>query len=389
MRILHLDCFSGISGNMLLGAFLDLGVDYHWLQDQLALMPLNDYQLQVHKVTKQGIAAQHVEITVPHKHDHRQLTDICHIINCSQLSDAVKRMAVKTFTILAEAEAKIHNCNVNDVHFHEVGALDAIIDIVGAALCFHKLAIKKVFSTALHVGCGTIKCAHGILPVPAPATAELLIGMPIYRTDIQGELVTPTGAAILTAFQPSFTPSVSFRSQAIGYGAGTKELSIPNVLRATIGDIAEVADMDLLNVLECNIDDLNPETYEFVMDRLFMSGALDVTLSPLIMKKSRPGTLLKVICASEHTAKLQQIIFTETSTLGLRIHEVKRLRLQRKQELVQTKYGPVRLKLSGMNGDVYTVAPEYEDCRQLALQLSVPLKQIYNAALSLYQQQTE
>lgn len=386
MKVLYLDCFSGISGNMLLGAFLDLGVEHEWLRSQLALLPLEGYQIHIQKVSKQGIAAQYVEIHTPHEQHHRHLSDITDLIYRSSITTPVKELAVTIFSSLAEAEAKVHNCDVNHVHFHEVGAMDAIIDIVGSSLCFHKLGIKKVFSSALHVGSGTTKCAHGILPVPAPATTELLIDMPIYRTDVQGELVTPTGCAILKAFQPSFMPHGRFRPLAVGYGAGTKELPIPNVLRAIIGDTIELPDTDILHVLECNIDNLNPEIYEFVMDKLLMSGALDVSLSPLLMKKSRPGTLLKVLCDMEHMAQLQKIIFTETSTLGLRVYEVKRPRLQRNHVLVETKYGPVRVKISGLNDDIYSVAPEYEDCKQLALQSNVPLKQIYDAALSMYYQ---
>jgi pyridinium-3,5-bisthiocarboxylic acid mononucleotide nickel chelatase len=385
MRILYFDCFSGISGNMVLGAFLDLGIDAAWLQAELSRLPLHGYHVDIARVTKRGIAAHHVDVRIPHEHHHRHLADIRCIINNAPLPEQVKTLAQTIFVELAAAEAKVHNCDINDIHFHEVGAVDAIIDIVGAALCVEKLNIDKVYSSPLHVGSGTVRCAHGVMPVPAPATAELLIGMPIYSTDIQGELVTPTGAAILKALEPAFGALPVYTPLATGYGAGSKELAISNVLRVILGETSALPiDIDLLDVLECNIDNLNPEIYDYVMDKLFAAGALDVTLSPLLMKKNRPGTLLKVLCSPEHTSTMQQIIFTETTSLGIRVYTVKRPKLERQHITVSTPHGSVRLKISGSQGRIYTVAPEHEDCKNLALESGLPLKSVYDAALTAY-----
>lgn len=385
MKILYLDCFSGISGNMLLGAFIDAGIDPDWLRSQLSMLPLCHYDLAITKVTKRGIAAHYVDVRIPHEHHHRHLSDIHKLIDTSALPDNVKELAQKAFTTLAAAEAKIHNCEINQVHFHEVGATDAIVDIIGSALCFDKLNIQQVYSSPLHLGSGTFCCAHGMMPVPAPATAEIVIGMPVYSTDIQGELVTPTGAALLKSFGTVFGSVPIYRACATGYGAGTKDLTIPNVLRIILGETDDdTLQTELLEVLECNIDNLNPEIYDYVIDKLFLAGALDATLSPLIMKKNRPGTQLSVLCNPETTADLQQIIFTETSSIGIRSHKVQRHKLERRHELVQTPYGEIRVKISGTNAQTYSIAPEYEDCKKIALQSGVPLKFIFDAAITAY-----
>jgi uncharacterized protein (TIGR00299 family) protein len=304
------------------------------------------------------------------------------------LSQKVKELSLKILTRLGEAEAKVHQCNLEDVHFHEVGAVDTIVDIVGASFCVDYLGIEKVYSSPIHTGSGMVNCAHGRMPIPAPATAELLKGASFYSTDIQGELLTPTGAAIITSLTQEFGPQPTLEVEIISYGAGSWDLEIPNVLRLFIGHTSEVTfDTDASTVIETTIDDMNPELYGYIMDKLFQAGAMEVFLTPVYMKKNRPGTLLTVISTLPDQQPLLDIIINESSTLGVRMHQEKRYKLKRESHTLLTPYGSVRIKLGSHGNQIKNIAPEYEDCRQLAEKSGLPIKQVYQEALSLAMQE--
>lgn len=394
MKTAYFDCYSGISGNMIIGAFLDAGLPPDYLESELAKLGLSqEYHLHLKRVSKLGIGACYFDVRLHHQHhahhhhDHDQkrgLREILALINNSDLADPVKIMAEKIFRRLAEAEAKVHQCSLEDVHFHEVGAVDAIVDVVGAAIAVHCLGITKVLASPLHVGCGTVRCAHGIMPVPAPATAELLKGVPIYSTGIQGELVTPTGAAIITTLAESFSLLPAMRIEKIAYGAGTWDLPISNTLRLYLGDLTEsLPEQDTVTMIEANIDDMNPELYSHVLDKLFQAGALDAFLTPIYMKKNRPGIILSVLSNLPEPGPLLDLIFKETTTLGVRMYPVRRQKLEKSHFTVQTQHGPVRVKVGKSRDQIRNLAPEYEDCKALAENSGSPLKEIYQEALSL------
>ena len=326
MKILYLDCFSGISGNMLLGAFLDAGLPEEILRQQLALLPIDGYELIVERVVKKGISAQYVTVELTHDHHHhRHLSDIYQIIDDSKLDDKVKEDSKKTFLALAQAEAKVHGTTIEAIHFHEVGAVDAIIDIVGTACGLHYLGIEGIYTSKLQVGSGFIECCHGLMPVPAPATAELLKNIPYYQGTIKKELVTPTGAAIIAALGTAYGDMPEkFISHNLGYGAGTWDLPIPNVLRMHIGEIELEATSKETMVVEANIDDSSPQIFPYVMDKLLAMGVFDVWLTPIIMKKNRMATKLSVLLDSQLLPKVIPLLFEETSTIGLRHYVVKR-----------------------------------------------------------------
>lgn len=382
-KAIYLDCFAGISGNMLLGAFLDLGFPEQVLREELQKLPLTDYELMIQRAEKKGISAVYVDVKVDeHHHHHRHLPDIFKIIDGSSLNQAVKDDAKKIFTVLAKAEAKVHGTTMDKIHFHEVGAVDSIIDIVGTAIALHYLGIHHIYASRLSVGSGFVKCSHGLMPVPAPATAELLQGIPYSAGDIAKELVTPTGAAVLAALGTGFgTIPEAFVSQSIGYGAGTWELDIPNVLRMHIGILSEAAKEQVM-VLEANIDDLNPQIYQYVMDKLLEAGALDVWLTPIMMKKGRPATKLSVLLKEELRVQVENIIFRETSTIGLRYYRTDRTVAERKGISVKTQWGEIQVKQSYVKGILCNTCPEYEDCRRVAAAHHVPLKMVQQAAIA-------
>jgi uncharacterized protein (TIGR00299 family) protein len=454
MRIAYLDCFSGISGDMFLGALLDAGVSAKLFEETVAALNIGA-RLEISRVNRSAITATKVDVyahgekdlprevfwaqeshahghgehrhkhehenghdpaelrehnygqtrsegaragaPAPHKHEHehgRGLKEIREVIRIAAISEGAKNTALAIFEALGAAEAKIHNTHIDKVHFHEVGAVDAMVDIICAAVGVEALGVDEIICSPLNMGGGTVKCAHGVLPVPAPATVDLLKGAPVYSSGIQVELVTPTGAAIVKVLAKRFAPFPAMTIEKSGYGAGTRDLSgHANVLRLTIGESqAEYAgniSSETISVLEANLDDLNPQVFGYVVDRLLAEGALDTFALPVQMKKNRPGTLLTVLSKPEDASRLTRIIFTETTTLGVRRREEQRQALARKWITVATRWGDVRLKIASMNGAVTNYAPEYEDCRKLAAEHHVPLKSVMQEAVQGYLKRTQ
>ncbi|HEX5889861.1 MAG TPA: nickel pincer cofactor biosynthesis protein LarC [Pyrinomonadaceae bacterium] len=381
MRTLYFDCFAGASGDMILGAMVAAGVDPNVLREELSRLNVDGFNINFETVDRSGLSATYARVETAHEHKHRHLSDIKQIIESSGVSNAAKKLAIQIFTRLAEAEARVHNEPVDHVHFHEVGALDAIVDIVGAAICFDLLKIDRFVSSPLHVGSGMIQMAHGRFPVPPPAVAELLKGVPFYSTDIQGELLTPTGAAIITTVCREFGPIPQMKTETTGYGAGTRQYKdFPNVLRVMLGETeAEGATDERLWMIETNIDDMSPQLLGHVMDRAFENGALDCYFTPVQMKKNRPGVLLSVLCETEQKESLLNLLFTETTTLGVRSYEVTRRALRRSMARVETQYGPIDVKVAHLNGRIVNEMPEFEQVRAAATKAGVPLKVVEDA----------
>ncbi len=388
MRTLYFDCFAGASGDMILGALIAAGVAPEAFKQQLSLLGIQDYAVDFETVDRSGISATHARVRTAHEHVHRHLSDILKIIYGSRLGDTVKDRAAKIFSRLAEAEARVHNQPVEQIHFHEVGALDAIIDVVGAAICFELLAIDRFVSSPLHVGSGTVEMDHGRYPVPPPAVAELLKGVPFYATEIVGELVTPTGAAIIATVCDGYGPIPQMKLQQTGYGAGTRQYEkFPNALRVLIGEDQSRSATGVGNplaerlwMIEANMDDISPQILGHVMERAFELGALDCYFTSVQMKKNRPGVLLSILCRDEQRAILSDLLFAETTTLGLRAHEVERRALERAIVTVETQYGPIDVKVAQLNGHILKEMPEYEQCRQAARVANVPLRVVEDAA---------
>lgn len=439
MKALYLDCFSGISGNMLLGAFVDCGVSLDILQEELAKLGITDeYRFVCEDADKCGIAATHLDVEPTktghdhhhdhshshsifhqlwhkfHSHDHhhhshdghththshgghshshdgnRNLPDIVRLIENSSLSEKVKRDSVRVFTKLAEAEAKVHGKTIEEVHFHEVGAVDTIVDIIGNVICMDLLGIEKIFYSKVHIGNGYVHCAHGRMPVPAPATAQLLLHIPHYKGDIMKELATPTGAAILATFGTfAETLPKGFVADKTGYGAGGWDLEIPNVLRMTVGtwqeEIVQESTVretviptgaDTKIVIEANIDDMNPQNYEYVLERLFAVGAVDAYLTPIIMKKNRPAIKISVLVDGRYFEEISRVLFAETTTIGIRYYAVDRKVAVREFCTVKTKLGTAQVKISSIDGVVTNIMPEYEDCKKIAQETNTPLKEV-------------
>ncbi len=441
MRIAYLECFSGISGDMFLGALVDAGVPLPLLQDTVGALGVGA-KLEVSRVLRSGISATKVDVWVDgekdmpreeywakqsevhahshagdhhhhehephdhlhahgessragapapheHEHSHRGLSEIREIISAAAISDSAKKKAISIFEALGAAEAKIHNVPIETIHFHEVGAVDAIVDVVCAAVGAEALGVDEIVCSSLNVGGGTVKCAHGTFPVPAPATVELLKDAPVYSSGVQVELVTPTGAAIVKTLARRFGAFPEMKIEKSAYGAGSRDFpGHPNVLRIVVGEaatkLAAKTNSDTISVLEANLDDLNPQVFGYVMDRLLEEGALDVFGMPVQMKKNRPGTLLTVLCKAEDADRLTQLIFSETTTLGVRRREETRRTLARRWESVRTEWGEVRIKIASMNGTVTNYAPEYEDCRRIAAEHHVPLKTVMQEASRAY-----
>lgn len=453
MRVAYLDCFAGIAGDMFLGALVDAGVPQQVLLEAVAALQIGA-TLTFETVDRSGIACTKVHVlegehlaeeiqdtgshsssdSAPleqqvssqgpltsqlktqhlHKGGHHQesdresvqqgqthvqgrsLTEIRALIDAAPLQDAVKSTSIRAFELLGRSEAKIHNVSLDEIHFHEVGAIDAIVDIVASCAGVHHLAVGKWYSSALNVGGGVVRCAHGVFPVPAPATADLLRGVPTYSAHLQKELVTPTGAALLRALDPDFGPQPAMEVQHIGYGAGTRNPeSFPNVLRLSIGEQASSTsaqshpgDSETLTVLETALDDATPQLIAFVAEQVLAAGALDVMLTHVTMKKGRPGTLLTVLCSPEKSAALQALLLRETTTLGVRIRQETRFSLAREHRSVETPFGTIRIKV-GLEGDALRNAyPEYEDCKAAALLHNIPLKQVQAAAQAAFLQLT-
>ncbi len=388
MKLAYFDCFSGVSGDMTLGALVDAGCSLEKLRSELGALQVPGWELTAEKVWKNGMAATQVRVKTEDQAKHRSLGAILEILQKSTLESKVRDQASAIFSNLGEAEARVHDVPMEKIHFHEVGAVDAIVDIVGACIGFHALGIEQFACSPLNVGGGTVKMAHGVLPVPAPATANLLQGKPTYSNGVQKELVTPTGAAIVATLCDSFGPQPPMRVSAIGYGAGTTDLEgQPNVVRILIGEAAEnqVPGFDEeIAVIEANLDDMNPQIYGYFLETALSAGALDVYTTPVQMKKNRPGTLLTVLCKPEDIQSLMALIFAETTTFGARTYRAQRRILPREFVNVNTDFGDVKIKISRVNGRILHVAPEYEDCRKLAAEKDIPLQRVISEALRAY-----
>jgi len=389
MKLAYFDCFSGIGGDMTLGALVDAGCPVELLRSGLRGLDVPGWELTAEKVWKNGMAATYVRVKTEDTSKHRSLGAILEILEKSRLAPVVRQRASAIFQKLGEAEARVHDVPVEKIHFHEVGAVDAIVDIVGACIGFHALGIEKFACSPLNVGGGTAKMAHGVLPVPAPATARLLQGKPTYSNGVLKELVTPTGAAIVATLCEAFGPQPGMIVSAIGYGAGTADLeSQPNVLRIMVGETAEktVAGFDEeIAVIEANLDDMNPQIYGYFLEKAFAAGALDVYTTPVQMKKNRPGMLLTVLCRPGDTNSLMDLIFAETTTFGARTYTAQRRVLPREWVTVATSLGDVRVKVSRVNGHIRHATPEYEDCRKLAEEKKVPLQTVIAEAVRAYE----
>ena len=392
MNILYYDCFSGISGDMNLGAMIDLGVDKNYLINELTKLNIDGYSIEIKKALKNGIQGTKVDVLLhnhehehTHTHCHRNLNDIQKIINSSSLNEKVKKLSLDMFKKVAEAEAKVHGKSITEVHFHEVGAIDSIIDIVGAAICFDYLNVDKIISSTVELGKGFVECAHGIIPVPAPATVEILKGIPVKSGIIPFEATTPTGAAILAVNASDFTDNTDFVIEKIGYGVGNRDGKIPNVLRVFLGkkigqndnNQNNIFDVENEYIIECNIDDMNPEIYSYVVEKLFACGASDVYMTNILMKKGRPSIKLSVLCNKNIEDKVKEILFKETSTLGVRKYEVQKNILKRENSIIETKFGNIRLKKAYWGNKVLKSKLEYEDCRRISEKNNIPLIEVY------------
>jgi pyridinium-3,5-bisthiocarboxylic acid mononucleotide nickel chelatase len=395
VKILYYDCFAGISGDMNLGAMIDLGVDPGYLREELRKIEIGPYEIRVKRDQRRGIFGTKVDVILPsgdaahaiHGHGHRSFKDIIGIVEKSGLSDRVKSLSLDIFTKIARAEAKIHGHSIDEVHFHEVGAIDSIVDVVGAAICFEVLNVDKIIASPVQVGGGFVKCAHGMLPVPAPATAEILTGIPIRSGIVPVEATTPTGAAILAATAASFSDLLEFIPLKIGYGIGHRDTEIPNVLRVFLGEMEDDArdrDVEVKEacLMECNIDDMNPELYDGVMETLFEKGALDVYLTPVIMKKGRPAVKISILCDADHRRGIEEVLWMQTSTFGLRVSRISKLMLKRDVSTGRTKYGDLSVKNAYLRGERIKWKLEYEDAKRLAREKGVSIKAIYDSLLT-------
>ena len=398
MKTLYFDCFSGISGDMTIGALLDLGLDLNYLRAELQKLPIEGYELKASRVTRSNISAMKFDVLMggeehhghhhDHGHFHRRASQILTMIRDSALNANTKRIADDIFTKLAISEGKVHHIAPEDVEFHEVGAIDSIVDTVGTAIGFDALGIERFLCSAINIGGGFIHCQHGVFPVPAPATADLLRQATIYQKHVETELVTPTGAAILAAVVNQFGQLSGFAAERIGYGAGTKQFpEFPNCLRLMLGEersiSSEQARGDVM-VIEANIDDMNPQNFAYVNEKLLQAGALDVFTVPVQMKKGRPGQLLQVLAPSDAVDALSRVIFQETTTIGVRKYPADRTTLDREFVEVETEYGRVRIKVSKFGGEVVNFAPEFDDCVRLARENNVPLKKVQAVAINAY-----
>lgn len=384
MKTAYFDLIGGASGDMILAAMLDAGLAVEALLDGLADLNLDGYEISSIQTSKSGFRATQIEIKVTDHQTERHLAEIFDLITSSSLPEILKNQAVKIFQRLGEIEAGIHSVEIEKVHLHELGGLDTIIDVTGALIGLQYLSVDQVICSPFPISRGFIRGAHGIIPLPSPATTELLKGVPIRSSDIEKELVTPTGAAILTDVATSYGPIPNMTIKDVGYGAGSRDLPVPNLIRLLLGDSGSESgiQVETLEVLETNIDDLNPQIYDFVIDKLFLHGALDVTLTPIHMKKNRPAVQVTVLCKPGDSHVLQSILFIETSTLGVRRTFVERYALPRSFKIIDTPYGKIRVKTTEYSPGKKRTTPEYDDCRKLALQHGIPILVVYKAALA-------
>ena len=385
MKIIGYDCFSGISGDMNLGAMIDLGVDKTFLIDELKKLHLPGWELIVEKDQRHGIAGTKVTVKqTRHEHAHRHLSDIDKIIDDSSLDIKTRELSKKIFLKIARAEATVHGIPLDQVHFHEVGAVDSIIDVTGAAICFNALEVGAVYVSTVELGGGLVQCDHGTLPVPAPATVEIIKGIPVRTGGVDFEATTPTGAAIIATLGTHFNSEMAIKIEKTAYGIGQKDhQSVPNLLRVFLGETisSQESGHGALQI-ECNIDDMNPEFFDYISERLFKAGASDVFYSNIMMKKGRPGILLNIICETELADTVKNIIFTESTSLGMRTFPFKKDTLVRKFETIQTIYGELTVKRSYYNGKEVSSKPEYEDCKRIAAEKGIPVKEVYNNIIS-------
>lgn len=412
MKVLYYDCFSGISGDMNLAAMIDLGVDQVYLANELKKIDLDGYSINFTTDKRKGISGTRADVLINGSHGHdddpplaqipaqhkalnnlqptyqkkthyhhqeRNFADIRQLIQKSQLNDNIKRISLEIFGKIAEAEAHVHCKTVDDVHFHEVGAVDSIVDIVGAAICIDYIKPDKVISSPIQLGGGFVTCAHGTFPVPAPATAEILKNIPVKIGAVQVEATTPTGAAIVATLATEYTEQPNLKISKIAYGIGHRDNAIPNVLRLCLAEITEEVDYQtsVASMIECNIDDMNPEMYEYVMEKLFGAGADDVYFQPIIMKKTRPAIKISVLCQNKNTSQVENILLTETSTLGLRKFQVQKTMLKRDWKTVETRWGKVRIKLGLLNNTIIKSKPEYDDCLNISRMNNIPISDVY------------
>ncbi|WP_366924361.1 nickel pincer cofactor biosynthesis protein LarC [Metallumcola ferriviriculae] len=400
MKTAHFQCLAGISGDMILGALVDAGLEFDRLKEEISKLNIADYALEQHQVVKNGISGTKVDVIINETNAHRHLRDIEKIITGSGLSPSVKEKCIVIFHKIAAAEAKVHNTTVEKIHFHEVGSLDAVIDVAGSVAGLELLGVEKVTASKVHVGTGFTKCAHGQIPLPAPATLELLQGVPVYCQGIEKELVTPTGAAIITALADAFGEMPAMSVTNIGYGAGTRDLQIPNLLRLSLGDSTPEESGGFPDVrfngsgsvrqreevmVEVNIDDYNPEFYDYLFNRLFAQGAHDVFLQPIQMKKNRPAVKLNVLTHQDKMESILETIFRETSTIGVRAYPVTKYMLPYEIKTLATKYGDIKVKVASLNNKTTSINPEYEDCRAKAELFQEPVKVVYEYVKSAAQ----
>lgn len=385
MRILYYDCFAGISGDMNLGAMIDLGIDREYLTGELDKLNLKGWELIAEKDQRHGIHGTKVTVRqTRHEHEHRHLSDIEKIINNSSLDAKTRELSMKIFMKIALAEAYVHKIALDKVHFHEVGAIDSIIDVVGAAVCYNALGVEGVHVSPVELGSGFVDSAHGRLPVPAPATAEIIQGIPVKKGGVDFEATTPTGAAILAALGTEFGHEPTIKIEKTAYGIGHKDHpQVPNLLRVFLGEqTASPESGHTALLLECNIDDMNPEFFDYISERLFSAGASDVFLSNILMKKGRPGVVLNVICEAERAEIMKGIIFTESTSLGIRTFTFKKDTLARTFERIGSVYGEVTVKRSYYNEKEVSCKPEYDDCKRIAAENNIPIKEVYNTIMA-------
>ena len=389
MKVLYFDLIGGASGDMILGALIDAGVPAEKLTEMLAGLKLDEFELIATPIEKNGFQATKVDIQVGEQPPERHLKEILEVIRNSSLPTSIQNRAIRIFRKIASVEAGIHNKSVDHVHLHELGGTDTIVDVTGALLALDFLGVSHIYASPIPLGSGFIKGAHGQIPLPAPATIGLLKGLPVRKTDIKAELITPTGAALLAELVNDFFPPPEMKVEAVGYGAGTRDLPIPNLLRVMIGETAETGNQirEQLILLESNLDDLNPEIYPYVMESLFNAGALDVCLVPVQMKKNRPGTQIQVLVEVQKAEDMREILFRETSTLGIRQTQVDRFSLPRNILEVSTNFGIVRIKVAGEGTKFQKASPEYEDCQKLARENNIPIQQVYQEAVKAYYEQ--
>jgi uncharacterized protein (TIGR00299 family) protein len=390
VRTAYFDCYSGISGDMVLGALVDLGVDLKKIRAGIKTLGLSkEFEIKSRTVKRGLISGVKVDVALkPVRHRHsRNFKDIKTLISRSELPSKVKSGAIEIFKRIAKAEAKVHHTSMDKVHFHEVGAVDSIVDIVGGVFGMQLLNVERIISSPLNVGEGFVECAHGTLPVPAPATLHLLEGIPCFSTGIKKELVTPTGAGMIGFFADKFQSLPMMKILKTGYGAGDHVIkNSPNMLRVILGEMAGRGEARTMTMVETNIDDMNPEFYEHVMELLFKAGAVDVTFTPVIMKKNRPAVTLSVLTPTSKMEKIADVLLIETSTFGVRFYEVNRITLEREIQTIKTPYGPVKVKLGSLDGKLLKISPEYEDCKKIARREKLPIKTVYEDVRKLAEQ---